>query len=72
MELLQQHIEALIFATPHAVSTEEIKSVLDEVFQVDVDPGEIAAAIHLVQERYKNDQYAFESKPRQLDAVSHV
>jgi segregation and condensation protein B len=60
MDLLKQHIEALIFATPQAITPDEIKSVLDEVFQTDLSGAEIQAAVEEIRTQYKNDQFAFE------------
>ena len=60
MDLLKQHIEALIFATHQAISPEDIKSVLDEVFQADIPPEVLQAAIGQIREQYKNEIFAFE------------
>lgn len=60
MEFLKQHIEALIFASPQAISLEEIKSVLDEAWQMDMPVEDILAVIGHTQEQYRAEPYAFE------------
>ena len=60
MDFLQQHIEALIFATPQAIPLEDIKSVLDEATQTEIGADEILAAIQAIRERYRQEVFAFD------------
>lgn len=60
MEFLKQHIEALIFASPQAISLEDIKSVLDESMQADVPVEDILLQIGQTQEQFRGETYPFE------------
>ena len=60
MEFLKQHIEALVFASPQAISLDDIKSVLDEAWQMDVPVDDILAMIARIQEQYRAELFAFE------------
>ena len=60
MEQLAQHIEALIFATDHAISVAEIKNCLEETFETKFKEEEIEAAIHQLQERYQQPDFSIE------------
>ncbi len=60
MELLKQHIEALIFASPQAMALSDIQSVLNEVFQAEVPEADITAAIEHIREQFQQEQYAFD------------
>lgn len=60
MDQLVQHIESLIFTTDHAISLDEIDSVLEEAFGIHFPEQEILKAIEVLQSRYSADDYAFE------------
>ena len=60
MEFLNQHIEALIFATEHPITVEEIKSVLDTTFETEFEEAEILRGIETVKEKFSDAQFAFE------------
>ncbi len=60
MELLDQHIQALVFASPQAIGLVEIQTVLQEALQAEIAEPEILAAIQSIQTVFKADQYAFE------------
>ena len=60
MEFLKQHIEALIFASPQAISLEDIKYVLDESMQADVPVEDILLQIGQTQEQFRGETYPFE------------
>jgi segregation and condensation protein B len=60
MEFLQQHVEALIFASPQPIPLVDIKSVLDESLLTAVSEEELVAAIQQTQQQYQQDQFAFE------------
>lgn len=57
---MKQHIEALIFASPQAISTGDIKSVLEEALQSEVPETDLAAAIAAIQHRFQQEDFAFE------------
>lgn len=60
MDQLTQHIESLIFTTDHAISLDEIDSVLEEAFGIRFPEQEILGAIEQLKARYSADEYAFE------------
>lgn len=60
MELLQQHLQALIFAAPQAISLAEMQTVVEETFQTPVAPEVVQEAITAIQNLFKGDQFAFE------------
>jgi segregation and condensation protein B len=60
VDQLLQHIESLIFTTDHAISVEEITSVLEESFGVKFPEEEVEAAIDQLRERYETADFAFE------------
>ena len=60
MDQLTQHIECLIFTTDHAISLDEIDSVLEEAFGIRFPEQEILGAIEQLKARYSADEYAFE------------
>ncbi|MBV6439169.1 MAG: SMC-Scp complex subunit ScpB [Haliscomenobacteraceae bacterium CHB4] len=57
---MKQHIEALIFASPQAISTGDIKSVLEEALQAEVADADITTAIAEIQVRFQQEDFAFE------------
>lgn len=60
MQLLKQHIEALIFTADNSISTEEIQSCLKTVYDWDLSTEEIRACIDELQRRYEGEEFAFE------------
>ncbi len=60
MEFLQQHIEALIFASPQPVLLVELQSVLAEAFGAEVAETPIREAILESQEKYRAEHFPFE------------
>jgi len=60
MEFLQQHLEALIFASPQPVPLADMKSVMEEAFQVSLLDEDLEAAIEAIKVRYAQNQFAFE------------
>jgi len=60
LDQLTQHIESLIFTTDHAISLDEIDSVLEEAFGIRFPEQEILGAIEQLKARYSADEYAFE------------
>lgn len=60
MELLKQHIEALIFASPQPIAVSDIRTVLEESLQAAIEDEVIRKAIEASQNQFRDDRYAFE------------
>lgn len=60
MDYLVNHIEALIFCSPKPVKEEELRSTLGEMFGAEVPAEDIKVAIERLQEKYREDSFAFE------------
>ncbi len=60
MDYLVQHIESLIFVTDSPISLKEIKNTLEEAFGVQFNQTELEEVIQFIQNRYKDDAFAFE------------
>ncbi|MFN5237171.1 MAG: SMC-Scp complex subunit ScpB [Bacteroidota bacterium] len=60
MELLKQHIEALIFASPQPIAVSDLKTVLEESLQSVIGEDVIREAIAGSQNQFRDDRYAFE------------
>jgi segregation and condensation protein B len=54
------HIEALIFASPQAVSIADIKLVLEEALQTELAEADIRASIESLRNQYQAEQFSFE------------
>ena len=57
---LIQHIEALVFSSAAPIKADEIKICVDKIFETDIDPEDIRAALDSLQERYQDEVFAFE------------
>jgi len=57
---MKQHIEALIFASPQAISTGDIRSVLEEALQAEIPEADVTTVIAEIRTRFQQDDYAFE------------
>ena len=60
MEFLKQHVEALIFASPQPVAVNELKAVMEEAFQAEINEGDILNAIAASKSQFQQDLYSFE------------
>jgi segregation and condensation protein B len=60
MELLKQHIEALIFASPQPIAIADLRTVLEESLQAVIGEDAIREAITVSQNQFRDDRYAFE------------
>lgn len=60
MQLLQQHIEALLFASPQPLALADIKSVLDEALQTEVPLLTVQATIDQIRSQLQQETSAFE------------
>jgi segregation and condensation protein B len=60
MELLKQHIEALIFASTQPVAVSDLKVVLEESLQASIGEDAINEAIAFSRDQFRDDRYPFE------------
>ncbi|WP_116126026.1 SMC-Scp complex subunit ScpB [Lewinella sp. IMCC34183] len=60
MTSLPQHIEALIFASPHPIPLEEIQSVLLESVGMEFAEENLLVAIRELKRRYDHAEHSFE------------
>jgi segregation and condensation protein B len=60
MELLEQHLQALIFASPQPVHITDLQIVIQEAFQVEITEDDIKTAVTKIQEVFRDDRFAFE------------
>ena len=57
---MKQHIAALIFASPQPVALTDIRSVLEEALQTEVQEGDVRSAIEDIAEQFRQEGFAFE------------
>lgn len=60
MDFLQNHIEALIFCSPHPIKVADIKSCLSEMFNADVPEEDITSAIQRLEEKFTAEEFSFQ------------
>ncbi len=60
MHLLQQHIEALLFASPQPLALTDIKSVLDEALQSEIPETTLQATVDQIRSQLQQETSAFE------------
>jgi segregation and condensation protein B len=60
MQLLKQHIEALIFTAESSIAAEEIQSCLKTVYGWELTEEDIVSCIRELQQRYEQEEFAFE------------
>lgn len=60
LDKLQQHIEALIFASDHPITVEEIQECLQEIFETTFTEEDLKQALEALSNRYQEDLYALE------------
>lgn len=58
--MLEQHIEALIFASEKPVTPKEIKACLQEAFQWEITDEDFDKAIEAIKEKYLADGFSFQ------------
>lgn len=58
--ILRQHIEALIFASPQPISTEEIQECLEQTLDVTLQQTEVQEQIDQLSARYQQEDRAIE------------
>lgn len=59
MEVLDLHVESLIFCADQPVKISEIAECMDEMFEAGVSEEHINEAIERLKKRYDGDEYAF-------------
>jgi segregation and condensation protein B len=59
MEHLLQHIEALIFVSEQAISKREIKAVLEEQFEQNIENSAIEELLEALKLKYTHEDFAF-------------
>ncbi len=57
---LKPHVEALIFASPTPTAAADIRTTLDEIFQIEHSEAAVNQAIAAIREQYAADSHAFE------------
>ena len=57
---LERHIESIIFASAHPVSSKEITKTLSTSLDVELAHSEVETAIDRLKQRYQEDTYSFE------------
>ncbi len=60
MQLLKQHIEALIFTAEQTITTEEIISCLKTVYGWELSKKEVLEVICELKEKYNHEDFSFE------------
>lgn len=60
MQLLKQHIEALIFTAEQTITTEEIISCLKTVYSWELTKKEVLEVISELKEKYNHEDFSFE------------
>ena len=60
MQLLKQHIEALIFTAEQTITTDEIISCLKTVYGWELTKKEILTVISELKEKYNHEDFSFE------------
>lgn len=60
MQLLKQHIEALIFCSENSITVEEIQASLKLSMGWEVEENELLTAIEELKQKYQSEDFAFE------------
>lgn len=60
MQLLKQHIEALIFVAEQNITIDEIQSCLKAAYDWEVTKKEVLEVLDQLKEQYSNEEYSFE------------
>ncbi|MCB0703802.1 MAG: SMC-Scp complex subunit ScpB [Saprospiraceae bacterium] len=63
MEKLQQHIEALIFASDQPITLPEIRECLEAIFETPFEDADLEQALEGLMTRYQEELYALEIVP---------
>lgn len=60
MDFLQNHVESIVFCATEPVKAEEIRLVMSEMFEAEVQIEDIEAALDSLLEKYMSDTYPFQ------------
>lgn len=60
MQLLKQHIEALIFVAEQNITIEEIQSSLKTAYGWELSKKEVQDVLDMLKEHYNNEEFSFE------------
>ena len=60
MDFLQNHVESIVFCATEPVKAEEIRLVMSEMFEAEVQLEDIEAALDALLEKYMSDNYPFQ------------
>jgi len=60
MQLLKQHIEALVFCSENSISLEEIQASLKLAMGWEVEENELLSALEEIKQKYQSEEFAFE------------
>lgn len=60
MQLLKQHIEALVFCSENSISLEEIQASLKLAMGWEVSDEELLSALEEIKQKYQSEEFAFE------------
>jgi segregation and condensation protein B len=60
MNFLQNHVESIVFCATEPVKAEEIRLVMSEMFEAEVQVEDIEAALESLLEKYQADTYPFQ------------
>ncbi|HAA22709.1 MAG TPA: SMC-Scp complex subunit ScpB [Cytophagales bacterium] len=60
MDFLVNHVEALIFCSDKAVSADEIRDTMAEMFDAEVPVADVESAIETLMQKYQADIYSFQ------------
>ncbi|SMO76481.1 SMC-Scp complex subunit ScpB [Solitalea koreensis] len=60
MDNIQQHIEALIFASEQSITIQELSACVSNVFEQEISLDEVEQIIEAIRAKYASDTYFFE------------
>jgi segregation and condensation protein B len=60
MNFLERHIEAVIFCSHQPVAEDEIRSVLNEMYETEIPQTDVDICLTRLMSKYENEMYPFE------------
>ena len=60
MDFLSNHIESLIFCSPDALKSEDIRACMTEMFEADVPSEDVENALKQLVKKYESTDYPFQ------------
>ncbi len=61
MDFLQNHVESIVFCATEPVKAEEIRLVMAEMFEAEVQIEDIEAALEKLLAKYESDEFPFQA-----------